>query len=229
MKHCKQCGTCCRQGGATLHREDLELLRAGAIGYQHLTTIRKGELALSPISDRLEPTATELVRLSGSKGSWSCCFLDQELNACTIYDQRPLECRLLKCWDTAELLKAVGRNTLCRLDLIDTANPLRELIEFHEHECGCPDMEKIRNADREAEGAEWLARLTALVRKDLAFRSRVMTEFNLPTTVEVFAFGRPLFIILNSVGIMTREEQGEVTLRWQDSGQQAHLPPLMGS
>ena len=50
---CMRCGTCCTKGGPALHKEDKDILLDGHIGRERLVTIRKGELAFSPISGKI--------------------------------------------------------------------------------------------------------------------------------------------------------------------------------
>jgi hypothetical protein len=45
-----------------------------------------------------------------------------------------------------------------------------------------------------------LAELDALVRRDLALRSKAISEFGLSLEAELFIFGRPLFKILSARG-----------------------------
>ncbi len=52
---CDRCGTCCRQGGPALHIQDRHLVAPGFLGFDVLVTIRRGELARYPLSDRPEP------------------------------------------------------------------------------------------------------------------------------------------------------------------------------
>ena len=115
---CLRCGTCCTKGGPALHKEDKDILLDGHIGRERLVTIRKGELAFSPLSGKLEPLQKELVKIAGKGNGWSCCFYDTEKASCSIYSHRPLECRILKCWDTEQLLSVVGKDTLARADIL---------------------------------------------------------------------------------------------------------------
>jgi len=93
---------------------------------------KKGELAFSPLSNRLEPVQKELVKLAGKGKGWVCLFFDEKKSSCAIYAHRPLECRLLKCWDTAELLSVIGQKTLSRIDIISKDDPILKFIETHE-------------------------------------------------------------------------------------------------
>ena len=198
---CIRCGTCCKKGGPSLHLEDKKILLAGHIERESLITIRKGELAFSPISGRPEPIEKELIKISGKGKGWVCCFYDEKESSCTIYAHRPLECRLLKCWDTAQLLSVIGKDTLARVDILSEDDPIMRFIETHEQECSVRIAEDLisvlleKNDDPEA-----LAKLTALVHQDLAIRSRAISEFGLCLETELFLFGRPLFKVLSSRG-----------------------------
>jgi len=59
--------------------------------------------------------------------------------------------------------------------------------------------------------------LTELVKKDLHLRSRVSTELKLPVEIELFLFGRPLFIILDSLGIDVQDLDGDIQLNVRKS------------
>src|SRR4030042_7016650 len=75
---CIRCGTCCMKGGPALHQEDKNILLAGHVGHQHLVTIRKGELAFNPVSDKLEPVPRELIKVQGKGKGWTCCFYNKK-------------------------------------------------------------------------------------------------------------------------------------------------------
>ena len=196
-----QCGTCCRKGGPALHGEDKKIFLAGHIGRENLITIRKGELAFSPLSGRLEATQKELVKTAGKGKGWGCCFYDKEKYTCAIYVHRPLECRLLKCWDTAELLSAIGKDPLTRADLISADDPIMTFIETQEKECSLLAAEELFSILKEKnDDSPSLAKLATLIHKDLAIRSKAVSEFGLSLEAELFIFGRPLFKILSARG-----------------------------
>ncbi len=201
IPHCTRCGTCCQKGGPALHEEDKKILLAGHIRHERLITIRKGELAFSPLSGRLEPIQKELIKITGKGKKWSCCFYDEEKSACTIYEHRPLECRLLKCWDTAQLLAVVGKDTLTRAGIISADDPIMKFIRTHEKECSIEMAEDIISVLlKKNDDAQSVAKLTTLAHQDLAIRSRAITEFRLSLEAELFIFGRPLFKILSARG-----------------------------
>ena len=72
---CERCGTCCLKGGPALHIEDQKLLLQNCIDRESLITIRKGEPVFSLEQKRPEWIKTELIKLKGKHGEWSCIFL----------------------------------------------------------------------------------------------------------------------------------------------------------
>jgi Fe-S-cluster containining protein len=202
LANCTRCGTCCRKGGPALHKEDNTILLAGHIKREHLITIRKGEPAFSPLSGGLGLVQKEFVKLAGKRKSWVCCFFDEKEAACTIYAHRPLECRLLKCWDTASLLSVIGQKTFSRADIISKDDPILKFIKRHEKECSLEKAEGLISALlRKKNDTALLGKLTALAQRDLTLRSQAIAKFGLSLGEELFIFGRPLFKILGARGL----------------------------
>jgi Fe-S-cluster containining protein len=209
---CNQCGNCCKQGGPALHLEDLELVRSGKIPMSSLITLRKGELVNNPKSGTIQPSSVELVKLIGTGREWNCCYYSDKIG-CTIYEDRPQACRVLKCWDTAEILSIVEKDTLTRLTLLEDGDPLIPVIKEHERLCSCKDLGGIylnlKQLSRERK-----MEIEKLVRSDLHFRSRVIQDFDLKLNQELFYFGRPYFQLLQQLGIKIFEQDHELFIDW---------------
>jgi Fe-S-cluster containining protein len=210
---CIRCGTCCAKGGPTLHAEDRQIILEGHIGIEHLITIRKGELAYTPAGEGLQPVQQELVKIAGKGRGWECLFFDKAESSCMIYDRRPLECRILKCWDTLELLSVICKDSLTRADIIDPEAPILELIELHEKKCAVQDMENILSSLSDGDDKPTsLKELEELVREDLSIRTEAVSKFALPLAAELFMLGRPLFKLLSGRGIAVQERHGKLHL-----------------
>lgn len=205
---CKRCGICCQKGGPALHGQDLALVRRGRLPWENLITIRRGELAYSPLSGRIEPVLQDLVKIRGTGEEWCCCYYDPAGKGCSIYGSRPVACGVLKCWQPENTLALVGQDLLSRLDILEEGDPRRSLVQEYERLCPCPDMREVEKslADQDENA---LRSLEMQVNTDIAFRNRVVQELNMPLARELFLFGRPLFQLLQAFGVGVSEaEQG---------------------
>lgn len=210
---CQRCGSCCRQGGPALHQEDLPLLRGNHFSDSHLVTIRTGEPAYDPLTDTTKPVDQELLKLTGRNSAWTCCFYENSTGSCSIYQYRPLECRLLKCWDTRELNEIIGRNTLTRKDLINPADPILNLLSAQDEQCNYNRINTLVSELKNNPGnSASLDELTLTVRKDLIIRAHAQKQFSISLARELFLFGRPVFKILAAHGFRISETEGEVFL-----------------
>ena len=210
---CRKCGNCCKQGGPALHIQDLELVGSGKIPLNSLITIRKGELVHNPLVGKIQPVTVELVKIAGTGRQWDCRYYAEE-SGCTVYRDRPYACRVLKCWDTAEILELVEKNTLSRFDILDRVDPLIPVILEHEQICPCDDLGILQaNPGRLSAGQK--NELEERVRNDLRFRTRVITDFQLKVSEELFYFGRPLFQLLQPLGIGISETPAGIHLCWK--------------
>ena len=209
---CRQCGECCRKGGPALHKEDLELIRTEQIPMSALITFRQGELAYNPVTDRVEPLKQELVKLKGTGREWNCCYFDSAAKSCSIYTHRPIACITLKCWDPDELLEMVGKNTLTRLDILAEESPIRPYIIEYDKRFVCPELDKISAGEELSDSRK--KELQQLVNADIRFRDRIVKEYGLKLSDELFYFGRPLFQLLQPLGVKVAESAVGLELIW---------------
>ncbi len=213
---CQRCGTCCANGGPALHLEDKQLIESGAIPVSHLITIRKGELVHNPVTGKIQPVRSELIKISGIGKNWSCFYFDPEQKGCTIYDSRPKACRALECWDTEAVEKLIEKDLLSRAALISVEDPLYQAMLEHEKSFPCPDLESIINKGIEENkpSLEDPAFFQELANREVAFRSDLVAGHDLSLGEELFYFGRPLFHLFISVGAVVRESAGKLIVAW---------------
>jgi len=200
------------KGGPALHLEDRKLLLQKFIDRESLITIRKGEPVFSLDENRPEWAKHEFVKLKGKNVEWSCIFYDQNQFSCSLYEHRPLECIVLKCWDTAELEATAGKELLSRLDIISSHEPIVEYIQKHEKECCLESLVQLSMKQNWDINKNTLAELTELVNKDLSLRSEALTNLNFNLALELFYFGRPLFKVLSQFDLLPREVDGKILL-----------------
>ena len=115
-----------------------------------------------------------------------------------------MACGVLKCWQPEETLALVGQDLLSRLDILEEGDPHRLLVQEYERLCSCPYMGEVeKNLIDPTENV--LRSLEMQVNTDLSFRDRMVQEFNLSLTEELFLFGRPLFQLLQTFGVVVSE------------------------
>lgn len=209
---CRRCGTCCEKGGPAFHREDRMLIEKGRIPSKYLYTIRKGELASDNVRGCLTPAKSDIIKIKGQQGRWTCIFFDTIDKSCAIYNDRPLECRALKCWNPAELEQVYERNRLSREDLLTRVAGLWELIEDHQNRC---DYSRIRMLIRDLDSpGEDKARkqLLEIIKFDAEIRKLVVEKAGLVPGMLDFVFGRPLTETLPGYGLKVRREGGKIII-----------------
>lgn len=186
---CRRCGTCCRKGGPSLHLEDRELVVSGLLPLSCLVTIRKGEWVYDGKMQVLRPVDREFVRIRGRGTGWSCLFWDAPTRSCTIYPDRPIECRALACWDTREIEAIYDRPRLTRKQILVDAPGWMELVQTHESSCSIHQvMASLRREKEHSDGLQ----LQALLDCDEELRRLTVERSGIDPALLPFLFGRPL-------------------------------------
>lgn len=192
---CRRCGTCCAKGGPALHKADLPLINRLALG--DLITIRLGEPVYSPLANGIEPARNELIKFAGQNNSWTCRFFDQANKLCGVYAHRPLECRLLKCWEPEAITKAIYQDCLSREDIVpaddELDNKLWDLIEIQKEYCSFSGVAQMSKKFTEMNEQKILAEIAETVNLDLKIRRLALQVRRLSLAEELLYFGRPMF------------------------------------
>ncbi len=193
MQECKRCGRCCRAGGAVLHLKDRQLVVSGYLKPKDLVTFRRGELAHDPRTGELVVLESELIKIRGKGKIGECIFQDPKDNGCRIYDNRPLECRLLKCWDTSHLERVLMKDLLTREALIPEGSLLGNLIVQHQRVFDLVCLTPLYSREKHVSFSRTVKEVQI---KESEFRSKVMEKFSLEKDDMDFFFGRPVVEVL---------------------------------
>ena len=207
---CKRCGTCCEKGGPALHTEDLHLIKDGRIPINNLLTIREKEPVVSPISGSTEPSEQEIVKISGRDSHWTCAFYQSNDKSCVVYKDRPLECKLLKCWDTDALLDAIYTNAIARKDIIPSSAPVMHFINLQEKHCSYSELASYAMDIKGHLAYTVLDGVSRLINQDISLRQKAVNQLNLSLREELFYFGRPMFQTLEFYKMTVREKSGSL-------------------
>jgi Fe-S-cluster containining protein len=213
ISECSRCGTCCEKGGPCFHLEDRKLIDKGLIPTRYLYTIRKGELAHDNVKGCLMPVDSDIIKIKGKEGRWTCIFFDKLNRGCTLYNDRPQECRALKCWDTRELEQIYAASRLTRKDLVSQVKGLWDLIEDHQARC---DYKKIQDLIKNLTGVkrnQARRKLLEIIHYDLEIRDLVISKGGLDADMLDFLFGRPLTQTLGNYGIEIHQDGKKIYLK----------------
>jgi Fe-S-cluster containining protein len=181
------------------------LIEKGKISSKYLYTIRKGELAHDNVKGCLTPVNSDIIKIKGKNDSWTCLFFDEIKKGCTIYDDRPRECRVLKCWDTGQLEKIYANTRLTRADLVSEIKGLWDLIQDHQVRC---DYNKIQPLIKDLAGSkrsQVRQKLLEIIRYEAEIRKLFVSRGGLYPDMLDFLFGRPLTKILRSYGVKLQQ------------------------
>lgn len=201
---CQRCGTCCQKGGPSFHQADKALIESGEIPSKYLYTIRKGEMAYDNVRQCLEPVGSDIIKIKGKGNSWTCLFFDEAQAACTIYDNRPIECRALKCWDTAELEALYAQKRLKREDLLADIEGLWDLIKNHQQRCNYDTILALIKAINSNQPGNARQKLAEIIQFDNEIRKLVVSQGELNADMLDFLFGRPLNQTLKNFGLSVK-------------------------
>ncbi len=200
IESCIRCGTCCEKGGPTLHSEDRIFLQKGTLRPIHLFTLRAGELAYHPLEERLIELSDEMIKIKSTDGSSACTFYDADHQTCAIYESRPLECRALKCWDTAEVEGLFMQDLLSRLDLCPKGSAVADLISAYERSFPPGRLYGLfSEASAQKEPQQTDPEIEQMVSTDDAFRQKVVEAMGLKEDELEFFFGRPVKALIAGI------------------------------
>lgn len=193
---CDRCGECCGKGGPALHEEDLALVSGGRLPLADLVTLRQGEAVIDNVGGGKICLPSEIIKIKPKSGMAACLYFDQADNRCGIYENRPLECRTLECWNSAALAGIYDKARLTRAAILKPVSWMLEMVNAHEAECAL-DVVGDLVCRREAGDGSAAVLLSKKVNYDLHFRALAMEKGGLPADRMAFLFGRPLAEIIS--------------------------------
>ncbi len=203
---CKRCGTCCKKGGPSFHIKDKPLIDKGKIPGKYLYTIRKNEPARDNIKNTLSPVDSDIIKIKSKypPENWTCVFYEKA--GCSIYRDRPSECKALKCWDTEEIEKTYSKDRLERKDLFSNIEGLWDLIIDHQNRCSYKTIKKLADIIKDKEAQK---KLTELIQFDIYIRKLVEERSGMDSGMMDFLFGRKLVHTIKMFGLTIQQKDNE--------------------
>ena len=191
----------------------------GMIPTANVFTIRKGEPIYDNVKDYIIIAETDIIKIKGSEQSWACIYLNSEDSRCQIYENRPLECRSLKCWDTREIESVYRVNRLERRDLISGVEGLWEFIEEHQRDCSYQKISQLLESGQGKLEGEAKETVLEMIKYDLAVRPMIIEQGKLDPNLIDFLLGRPLIETIRLFGLDIQMKGGSYIFK---NRKQAH-------
>ncbi len=178
-----------------------------------LYTIREGELVHDNVKDTLFSVRSELIKIKGQNSTWTCLFFDLKKNHCTIYSHRPMECRVLECWNTDAIKKIYNINRLSRKQLISDINGLWELVEDHSIRCSYKVLGELAGSLGKTNTGDTAGKIMEIIGYDSNIRELVVEKAGIAPDITDFLFGRPLEKTLKMFNLKVHYSNGNATLK----------------
>jgi len=202
--YCLRCGECCQKGSPTLYLEDIEIVRKGIIPRENLITLRQGETGFSQENQELMVLPEERLKVREKPGSHECLYYDPGSSGCAVYENRPLQCRNMECWNPENFKGLSSRTFLSRKDLLNPADRLLPVLDAHEVKCSLHRFRMLLNALKVG-GPSAQEDALEIISYDLHLRRFLEEKYALKPEALSFLFGRPLLFLLPAFGFTLEE------------------------
>ena len=214
--HCIRCGECCLAAGPTLQKTDLPLFFDHVVEGAHLYTIRKGELVRDNINDALKFTDQEIIKLKGPETGKGCILYDYAKKACTIYADRPSQCRAFACWDDGEFKQVFSGAKADREDIVRDPN-LARLISAHEKTCNYQTISHcVKQIQQQGESV--VKEVLKILQYDQDIRRLTHEKLGIDPRELDLLYGCPLAETIHMFGLRaTQKADGSLLLTTEDA------------
>ncbi len=212
-QYCIKCGECCVKGSPTLEIEDMRLFESGRLGPKDVYTIRKGEIVFDNVHEQSLINDVERIKIRETDAEKSCIFYQKGNRECSIYDDRPVQCRAQECWNpNRQDFSGEGR-PLNRKDLFESTGEIWKVIQKHEDECS-QEIFSREIARLGATKGQTVQKIIELLSWDDHVREFIREKIRVgPEVLDLF-FGRPLKDFLEYFGLTVDQNNDETfTLR----------------
>lgn len=205
--YCVRCGECCTKGSPVLCEEDLHLFSDGTLSAKDVFTLRIGEFGYSPQDEKNIVLEKELIKIKEVQDGPCIFYMNDQ---CGIYEDRPIQCRTLECWNPEGFSVIASLTPLNREIILTTDHPLWDVIAAHEKRTSHEILRGIlESPERMDEAAEEKA--LDIILYDLHVRMFLEEKLEISKEELPLYFGYPVMRTLSDCGYSLEAEEGEET------------------
>ena len=211
--YCIKCGECCLKGSPTLEIEDLRLFESGKLGPKDVYTLRKGELVFDNVKEKSFVNDKERIKIRETDKEKHCIFYQKWNKECSIYDDRPLQCRLQECWNPERESSEEQWEPLNRKNLFESIDEVWKVIQKHEENCSHENFSREISRLGATKG-QTVDKIIELLSFDSHVREFLGERIGIGNDVLDLFLGRPLTDFLEYFGLtVDQNDGGTFTLR----------------
>ncbi len=205
---CTRCGKCCTECSPSLIKQDMHLFISGALFPENVYTIREGEPVRS--GSNAYESFIEIIKIRENEETTGCIFYS-EGSGCIIYEDRPLQCKKYKCWETEAPLYGLEESALKREDVFGSVNIIMDAIKKHDDKCSYKRLSfTIARLNENNEDA--LDDIIDILQYDTYIRPFLQDKLNISLSAMNLIFGRPLVDTINEFGFRVEKNGDEYIL-----------------
>ncbi len=194
---CLGCGTCCRKSSPTLYAEDLERMGDNGLNKRWLYTLRPGERVSSIREGKSRLLEREMIKVAERPGA-GCVHLRE--NKCSIYSNRPRQCRRLQCWSGRHAGQDQDQTRLERAAIY--AGDQTALALMREYDLKLPAPEITRDLEAAVGGQSAAGeRVLAWLELDHRLRLGIGARYGYGPQELPLLLGRPVMEIMGLYGL----------------------------
>ncbi len=231
---CTKCGKCCREGSPTLLKGDLPLFTSGVLSHDNTYTIREGERVMSYGDDDVYESFMELIKIKNKEDKTECFFYRAEDEKCSIYENRPVQCRNYECWSAVpqklspgkpsekpshDVFEGLEKNRLTRQEVFHSVDVVLDIIKTHEEKCSYRKLadafERLANSDESA-----VEEIMDMLQYDTYARPFLKEKFNIPEGAMDLIMGSPMLDTISGFGFRVKKEGDEYVLLPLENGEE---------
>ena len=206
--YCIKCGECCSNGSPTLSISDMNLFESGILGPKDVFTLRKGEIVFDSQIEKSVANEQERIKIREIPEDKTCIFYQKSNRECSIYDQRPTQCRIQECWAPNSDAYTINA-PMTRRRLLEAAGDIWKIIEKHEERCSYEDLSREISRLAATKG-QTVENVLEFLSFDHHVREFVSEKLGIGAETLDLLFGRPLKDSLKFYGL-TLDEQKDGT------------------
>ena len=202
---CLGCGTCCRRSSPTLYAADHQRICPEGLHKKQLYTLRPGERVSSIRQGRSMLLEQEMIKVAERPGS-GCVYLRE--NKCSVYSNRPHQCRCLQCWSGRHAGQDQDQRRLNRATIY--AGDQTALALIREYDIKLPAREITRDLEAAVEGeVPARERLLAYLELDHRLRLGISARYGYDQEELPLLLGRPVREVMGLYGLGVELGDGE--------------------